>query len=162
MPTEQKTLSADEANARLPLVRVIVRDALATHAELSDRRERFTDLRSHRRRAGGRGPRAERYRDEIEDLESEIESLTQVFGRFEEELSEIDAVLVDPVEGVVEFRGRFEGSIPDRIVDDAVVWLVWVDGDERIAFWRPLESDRDTRYALEPEGVEPAGPLTGE
>ena len=64
--TPAKIFTVEEANARLPLVRVIVSDLMQLATELSDRRERLSRL--SRKRSGGS---SDVYQAEVEQVEKE-------------------------------------------------------------------------------------------
>lgn len=156
MAMNRKVLSIDEANARLPLVRAIVADIRPLFAELLPLKDRFAELRAHRRRRGGKSAAAS-YRDEIAELEADIDRLVGRFEELSDELRQADGIAADPADGVVEFHGRLEPG-----AENPAVWLGWTDGDDAVSYWRPLESEADVRHELVPAVTHPADDTLGD
>ena len=63
-----KIFTVEEANAHLPLVRVIVSDLMQLATELSDRRDRLSQLSR-----GRAGDSSDVYQAEVEQVERELE-----------------------------------------------------------------------------------------
>ncbi len=128
----RKELTVEEANARLPLVRSIVRDIMQRWRELRAARSelaRFESLRvagglSARDRSPGALAHAEDLRAEIERLEDEIRSCVA-------ELDEIGAELKDLDVGLIDFPAR-AGS--------RTVYLCWKAGEPEIQWWHELDA----------------------
>ncbi|HET7236284.1 MAG TPA: DUF2203 domain-containing protein [Actinomycetota bacterium] len=112
-----RVYSVEEADALLPELRhrlERIRDARQTmlrHAEVV--RARVVD-------DGGGAHPGPGYVEATETLRAEIQRLA------EEEI-----VLRDPQTGLVDFPGEREGER---------VWLCWLLGEERVAYWHPLDT----------------------
>ena len=83
--------TVEEANQRLPLVKVIVKDIVTLFTDLHDRKERLTELRN-------RSEQSE-YRDEVESMESELQADIVTLDTFVAELADLGVELKDPVTG---------------------------------------------------------------
>ena len=117
-----KRFSLEEANLRLPLVRAIVKDIVTLFTDLHDRRERLNELRT-------RSEHSE-YRDEVEAMESELETDIETLDAFVAELSDLGAELKDPLTGLVDFR---------TLVDDREAYLCWKFDEDQIGWWHELD-----------------------
>ena len=74
----RQLFTVEEANLRLPLVKVIVQDIVTLFTDLHDRKERLTELRN-------RSEQSE-YRDEVEAMENELETDIETLDAFVAEL----------------------------------------------------------------------------
>jgi hypothetical protein len=124
----QQLFTVEEANLRLPLVSAIVKDIVTLFADLHDRRERLTDLRN-------RSEQSE-YRDEVDAMESELETDIQGLDAYVAELAELGVELKDPVIGLVDFR---------TLVDDREAYLCWKLDEEEILWWHELDTGASGR-----------------
>ncbi len=126
---EAKMLSLQDVNARLPLVRSIVRDVMGLHRDLSERRGRLRELRerypapgvSQAGRTGGTagsgslvsgvgrvGPAV--YEQEVVQMESELARDETRMAEYARELSSIGGSLADAGLGQVDFNGQLSGE----------------------------------------------------
>ena len=127
----RKLFTLEEANRRLPLVRAIVKDIVTLFTDLHDRRERLSELRN-------RSEHSE-YRDEVEAMESELESDIKTLDAYVAELSELGVELKDPLSGLVDFRTLVEGReayLCWRLEEDEIGW--WHDLDAGVSGRRPV------------------------
>jgi hypothetical protein len=128
----------DEANQRLPLVKMIVKDIVDLYRDVQDRRDRLaTVLRS-------RGDSAQdgvnrMYSEEVEQIESDILKDERTLGGFIDELKQLGIEFRDPVKGLVDFPTRIEGR---------EVYLCWKLGEAEVHFWHDLDAGFDGRQSL--------------
>ena len=115
--------TVEEANQRLPLVKVIVKDIVTLFTDLHDRKERLTELRN-------RSEQSE-YRDEVESMESELEADIVTLDTFVAELADLGVELKDPVTGLVDFRTLVEGR---------EAYLCWKLEEDEIGWWHELDA----------------------
>jgi len=124
-------LSVEDVNARLPLVRSIVRDVMGLHRDLSERRVRLRELRERypvSRASGGArasassspnssvakagsgrvGPAV--YEQEVVQMESELARDETRMAEYARELSSIGGSLADAGLGQVDFNGQLSGE----------------------------------------------------
>lgn len=122
-------LSLQDVNARLPLVRSIVRDVMGLHHDLAERRLRLRELRERypapRVSQGGRsasgsgvassavgagrvGPAV--YEQEVVQMESELARDETRMAEYARELSSIGGSLADARLGQVDFEGQLAGE----------------------------------------------------
>lgn len=121
--------TVDEANQRLPLVRVIVADIVTLFADVQDRRQRLADLLQ---RDANRGQRTQSvYSEELEQMQADIDTDLERLNGFARELADIGAELKDPVIGLIDFPA---------LVDDREVCLCWKQGESNIAFWHETDT----------------------
>lgn len=128
----------DQANATLPLVRVIVRDAVAVARDVDQRRQRIGPLLeaySHQAAADSRDP----YLEEVVEVKQRLEEDKRRLEAYHEELAALGVRLVDPLEGRVEFPTQ---------VDRCRGWLSWTPNEKEILYWRPDRSSRRRRLPL--------------
>ncbi|MEY3459242.1 MAG: hypothetical protein RL215_2399 [Planctomycetota bacterium] len=130
-------LTASEVNARLPLVRSILRDALELYVDLQWRAERLRSLRE-------RYPVSEDdpvYEPEVEQSERELQRDQQRFDGLLAELAQIGGVLTDPVKGLVDFAGLLDGR---RVV------YCWQKDEPAVSHWHSGPCSMATRKPLWP------------
>ena len=128
----RRFFTVDEANQRLPLVRVIVADIVTLFTDVQDRRQRLADLLQ---RDANRGQRTQSvYTEELEQMQADIDTDIERLNGFARELAELGAELKDPTIGLIDFPAR---------VDDREVCLCWQQGESDIAFWH----ETDTGFA---------------
>jgi len=116
----------EEANLRLPLVTVIVKDIVTLFTDLHDRRERLNELR-HRNNPSEHSE----YRDEVESMEQELETDIGTLDAYVAELAELGVELKDPLSGLVDFR---------TLVDGREAYLCWKLDEAEILWWHELDS----------------------
>jgi hypothetical protein len=140
----QQLFTVEEANLRLPLVSAIVKDIVTLFADLHDRRERLTDLRNRSEQS--------QYRDEVDAMESELETDIEGLDAYVAELAELGVELKDPVIGLVDFR---------TLVDDREAYLCWKLDEEEILWWHELDTGASGRRPVS-ELQEPVSASSGE
>jgi hypothetical protein len=113
-PGRREVFTVSEANATLPLVRVIVADLAALSCEVIDRRRRLSFLM-----AGHTPNSRDVYHQELVQIEEELEKDKRRLRDFVEELRAI---------GVVAFP---------TILDGQQVCLSWRLGEPEVMFWHP-------------------------
>lgn len=119
-PTPQKTFTVETASATLPLVKVIVKDAMDKWKELGHLRAELADAEVH----GLSEQRKRHLREEVERVEAELEGCVR-------EVAELGASIKDFETGLVDFPMK-QGS--------KVVLLCWKAGEGKIEFWHDLEA----------------------
>ena len=134
-PAVQKLYSLDEANQRLPLVRVIVQDIVLLYRDITERRERLAEVR----RVRGDSASSRMYAEELEQVEIDIQRDEDRFIAFVEELSDLGAQLKDPSRGLIDFYSRLD----DRVVD-----LCWMLGEGDIQHWHELDAGFPGRQSV--------------
>lgn len=118
--------TVEEANRRLPLVRLIVTDIVALARDLEDRRDRLQSIRD-RTGAASKRRRENVYSEELEEVELAIERDKERLRDFIAELEELDVELRDPLQGRVDFPTAFDGI---------EAYLCWQAGEEEVTHWR--------------------------
>lgn len=113
--------TAEEANATLPLVKVIVRDISQLANELVDRKTRLDAIRA------GTSLRTELYADELEQAEKTIDQDKYRLQELLEELCDLGVHPHEPLKGIVAFP---------TLIDETPSYLIWKTGDNEVL---PLE-----------------------
>jgi hypothetical protein len=130
----KKVFTPDQANATLPLVKAIVEDIRGLAHNLRDRQERLARLD-----AGKRGGIADAYREELQQVQSEMERDDEQMREYLRELMELGVELKDPFSGLIDFPGRMHGRD---------VYLCWRLGEPEVAHWHDLEAGFAGRQKL--------------
>jgi hypothetical protein len=121
--TRKKHLfTVEQANATLPLVRVIVRDIAALANTLREQHRRLARLQE--------GPDSA-MAAELEPLIAEIEAAQEQMRHHEQELEQLHVELKDHFTGLIDFRGR---------VDGREVYLCWRLGEPEVGHWHELDA----------------------
>lgn len=131
-----KTFTVKRANAALPLVRAIVADVARMATDLTERKERLSQILGGRTSLESGNP----YDDEMVQVASEIEQDESQLLEYVRELSEIGVELKDARQGLVDFPAE---------VDGRMVWLCWRLGEPEVAFWHELDAGFTGRRPLE-------------
>jgi hypothetical protein len=128
-----RSFTPQQATRTLPLVRLVVEDAVRTYRRLRQ------GVALYRRLRGRSSPvtRAERVR-------AEIDRLGRVLDGFRRELDQVGCLLKDYERGIVDFPARRNG----RDVE-----LCWRLGEEEVTHWHELGSGYFARRPLEAEPV---------
>lgn len=121
----------EEANRRLPLVRAIVRDIVTLFKDLHDRRERLSELRNRSQQS--------EYRDEVEQMERDLERDIEILESYVVELKELGGELKDPVLGLVDFR---------TLADGREVHLCWKIDEDEIGWWHEMHTGFSDRRPI--------------
>ncbi|MDA1050107.1 MAG: DUF2203 domain-containing protein [Planctomycetota bacterium] len=140
--TPAKIFTVEEANARLPLVRAIVSDLMRLATELSERRDRLSQL--SRSRSGGS---ADVYQAEVEQVEQQLETDSERLSDYLRELLELGVEPKSAIAGLVDFPAMIDGKL---------VYLCWKYDEPEVLFWHDLEAGFASRQSLTADSV--AGP----
>jgi hypothetical protein len=132
----KKYYTVEEANQALPLVRAIVADIVAKYAEVSERKARLDQIRS--RKSGG-GRAGDLYREELQQVEDELDKEITRLQEFIEELDDLGVELKDIGRGLVDFR---------TLMDGREVYLCWLLGEDEIGHWHELDAGFAGRQSL--------------
>ncbi|MBQ17135.1 MAG: hypothetical protein CMJ65_08420 [Planctomycetaceae bacterium] len=127
----RQLFTLEEANQRLPLVRAIVRDIVTLFQDLHDRRERLNELRNRSQHS--------EYRDEVEQMERDLEGDIETLESYVVELKELGVALKDPLLGLVDFR---------TLADGREAYLCWKLGEDEISWWHELDSGFSDRRPI--------------
>jgi hypothetical protein len=141
---EPKIFTLEQANAMLPLVGAIIRDLSELSRDVLERRERLALLL-----AGREGESRDLYRDELTQIEEELQKDGQRLRDYVRELHELGVEPKNGPEGLVDFR---------CLMDGRVVYLCWKLGEPEIGYWHELEAGFAGRQRL--PGDWRAGPAT--
>jgi hypothetical protein len=114
--------TVEQANATLPLVRVIVRDIAALANTLRELDRRLRRLQE--------GPDSA-VDAELDPLIAEIEETQEQMRHHEEELEQLHVELKDHFTGLIDFRGRLDGR---------EVYLCWRLGEPEVGHWHELDA----------------------
>lgn len=114
--------TAGEANAMLPLVKVIVRDISQLANDLVDRKTRLAAIRA------GSSHRVDVYADELDQAEKSIDSDKYRLQELLEELCDLGVHPHEPLKGIVAFP---------TLVDGTPSYLIWKTGDSEVC---PMEN----------------------
>lgn len=125
------------ANRTLPLVRAIVSDIVALHNDVSERQHRLSGLRKRNRASSAR--QGDLYREEVEQIQNELDKDVTRLNGYLEELHEIGVELKDPSAGLVDFP---------TVVDGKQAYLCWQLGEAEVQSWHTLEASYLNREPL--------------
>lgn len=127
-----------DVNERLPLVRVIVRDAIAVQAELNLQEQRLEEMRL--RNPESSQDDASPYSDELLAMIHSLEADEDRMDALTAELAQIGAVFADASQGLVEFCSTLDGS---------PVMLSWKFDEPLVGFWRGIDDAPHVRHPLQ-------------
>ena len=130
----KRTFTLDEANATLPLVRAICQDLSSLSQEVVERKERLSMLLAGRDEA-----RDDLYRQELAQIEEELECDTRRIGEYIQELRDLGVEPKGGVEGLVDFPSEMDGRL---------VFLCWKLDEPEILHWHELEEGFQGRQPL--------------
>src|SRR5262245_18474201 len=133
----KKYFSVSEANRILPLVRVIVRDIVELARDLRERHERLSRLHPSER-----GPLADAYQEEVQQVQDEFERDQERMRSYEEELRKLGVELKDYYTGLIDFPCW---------KDNREVYLCWKHGEPEVLFWHELDAGFAGRQRLKTE-----------
>lgn len=129
-----KVFTVDEANARLPLVRVIVQDLMRLAAEVTDRKDRLNML------ARGRSSSSsDVYQAEVDQIEQELEKDTERLNEYLHELLDLGVEPKSATDGLVDFPAMIDGKL---------AYLCWKFDEPEVLFWHTLDSGFAGRQSL--------------
>lgn len=134
---KKRYFTVEEANQRLPLVRVIVQDIVDLYRDVHERRERLSRIRQ----LPGSSRRDEEtvYSEELRHTEEEIDKDIERLEAFVRELRELGCEMKDHSTGLIDFL---------TIIDGREAYLCWKLGEEEIAWWHDLDSGFRGRQSL--------------
>jgi hypothetical protein len=121
-----KVFTIDEANAMLPLVRMIVADLADLSRDVIERQQRVEHLKAGRDMSAGNP-----YDDELAHTESELEKDRMRIRGFVKELRDLGVEAKSGPDGLVDFPA---------IVDGRLAYLCWKLGEPEILFWHDLDA----------------------
>ena len=130
----KKYFTVAEANAMLPLVRVILRDVTVLARDLRERHERLARLKP-----GGRGALSEAHQEELLQAQTEFARGQERMQEYEVELKQLGVELKDYFTGLIDFPCRMDGR---------EVYLCWRLGEPEVAYWHELEAGFAGRQKL--------------
>ena len=137
----KRLFTVEEANQRLPLVRVIVQDIVDLFRDVQHRRERLGNVKQLR----SDGTSSNRfYSEELDQVEEELQRDEEKLSEFVRELHELGVEFKDPVLGLVDFPAQ---------MDDRVVHLCWKLDEPKVLFWHELGAGFSGRQLLSTESV---------
>jgi hypothetical protein len=122
---DKKYFTVAEANAMLPLVRAIIRDIVALHEDLVERRQRLD------RSQDERGTMTAAHQEERQHLEDEIERDYERLQEYALELHRLGIHLKDPRVGLVDFPCWMDGR---------EVYLCWKQDEPEVAHWHEVDA----------------------
>lgn len=127
---DQRTrlFDVEEADRMLPLVRSIVRGMIEDWETRRDAIERLEALPPDRRHEAG------------QPLHAEVDALTEKLVEAAEELADLGVEFKGIEEGLVDFPARRDGEL---------VYLCWKYGEDRVAWWHPVDAGFAGRRPLE-------------
>jgi len=131
---KKKLFTPAEANAALPLVTAIVQDIAALAKSLHERQERLARLGP-----SNRGGLSEAYREELQQVQTELERDDDRMREYIQELSDLGIELKDPFTGLIDFPASINGRD---------VYLCWRMGEAEVAYWHELEAGFAGRQKL--------------
>ncbi len=131
--SRKKFYTVDEANAALPLLRSILRDVTELARELRDRQERLARV------PVPAGSPKDAYREELEQMQADLERGQEKMREYEQELKNLNVELKDYYTGLVDFPCW---------MDDRAVYLCWRLGEPEVAHWHELEAGFSGRQKL--------------
>ena len=139
--SRKRLFTVEEANQRLPLVRLIVTDILKLYEDVQERRERLSHIR---RSPSGAKKAPTVYSEEVQQIEEELEKDIERLEEFANELEDLGVELKDPVQGLVDFRSLMDGR---------EVYLCWKLGEDEITHWHELNAGFQGRQSLLEDSV---------
>lgn len=146
--TTSAILSLEDSNKRLPLVRVIARDAMKSTRTIESYRQEMRELEDAIA-AADQGTKSAVDVSEFDvarvhvlnKLRETIQTEEATVSRCVEEMNQVGARLVDPASGLVEFESTLDGQN---------ISLSWQFDEPEVAHWRSPEEERSTRHPLQP------------
>lgn len=115
MNEPRRLYTVARANKALPLVARIVDDVVARAQEL---------------RRLGQAKRTARC-EALETIERELAETERELERHAQELAALGVEVKDPMKGLIDFPARS---------GERAIYLCWMKGEERVAWWHPIET----------------------
>lgn len=138
-PAEQKLFTIEEANASLPLVRVIVEDLARLSRDVLERRERLAAIPGNHNRDNHEREGHDPYSEEMAQIQDELERDTEELKGYIEELRALGVEPKNGLEGLVDFPALMDGR---------VVYLCWKLGEPEVLHWHELDAGFVGRHPL--------------
>lgn len=135
-----KIFSLNEANASLPLVRLIVRDIVRLANSILECRERLDFLRDSRCDEGLDVLEPSLYEDELDHIEDSLDEDSMLLKSYINELEELGIEVRSLTEGQIDFPAMIGGNL---------VYLCWAYGEESVDYWRELEDEFNERQHVD-------------
>ncbi len=142
-----KIFTLEEANARLPLVRMIVGDLVELARNLVERRDRLNQLKR-----GRTTDASDVYQAEVGQAELELEKEGERLNGFLHELLELGVEPKSATAGLVDFPAMLDGKL---------VYLCWKYDEPEVLFWHDLDSGFAGRQSLTAGSVADSNPSDG-
>ena len=130
----KKYYTVAEANAALPLVRVVVRDIAELARDLRDRHERLTRLQP-----SDHGVLGDAYHEELQQVRAEFERDQERMHEYEQELKKLSVELKDYDTGLIDFPCWMDGR---------EVYLCWRLGETEVSHWHEIDAGFAGRQRL--------------
>jgi hypothetical protein len=130
--SRKKYFTVEEANATLPLLRVILRDVTQLAQDLRERHQRILRLQSA---DAVDHPHQEEIQTMIADFERDQDKMRE----YETEIEQLGVELKDYLTGLVDFRCWMDGR---------EVYLCWRLGEPDIGHWHELDAGFAGRQKL--------------
>ena len=130
----KRTFTVEQANATLPLVKAICQDLSSLSNEVVERKERLSVLL-----AGRDENRDDLYRQELVQIEEELERDTRRIDEYVQELRDLGVEPKGGVEGLVDFPSMMDGR---------VVFLCWKLDEPELLHWHEIQEGFSGRQPL--------------
>jgi len=132
--TAEIIFSLEQANAMLPLLRLIVADISLAHRELSERRHQLHRLVRRREDSN-----AQVYNDEVAEIRSDLRTETRQLDEYIAELEGLGVVLRSAYDGIIDFP---------MVMGEKAAFYVWRMGELDVGYWRWLSETFSQRRSL--------------
>jgi hypothetical protein len=123
---KKKYFTPAEASASLPLVRAIVRDITELARDLTERQERLA-----RAMPTGKTTLGEAHREELLQVQAELERGQGQLREYETELRNLGVELKDYHTGLIDFP---------CLMDGREVYLCWKLGEPEVSHWHEVDA----------------------
>jgi len=130
----KKYFTVAQANATLPLVRVIIRDITELAHALREREERLARVQPP-----ARGVMGEAYREELQQMQAEFARDQERMREYQQELGNLGVELKDLYTGLVDFPCW---------MNNHEVYLCWRLGEPEVGYWHEVEDGFAGRQKL--------------
>jgi hypothetical protein len=124
---DKEEFTLEEVNAKIPALRVIVREQLSRRATIQERLASLGELTEEIPDDFGAQPGDS---PAVSALKAELATLVAAYHRGWHAVESLGAIIKDPQVGLVDFYGRVDGKL---------VWLCWKFDEEEVAFYHALD-----------------------
>ncbi len=128
--TKKRIYTVEQANATLPLVRMIVHDITVLAQALNEQHRRLSRLQDEPEPA---------VEADLDAAIADMERAQEQMRAYEKELKELNVELKDYLTGLIDFPARLEGR---------EVYLCWRLGEPEVAHWHELNAGFTGRQQL--------------